>query len=134
MVLFHIKRTDTDQFLFETRTTESNDEVIRTLVRSIAGSDAGATPPPLTAARGRSAQVKINNMRVLIQQLCLGCERLVEFGPMKPPEEQGLDEVRNTHIRRPARAAPAAAAPHARALDRPRRLHLAGERESGRGG
>mmetsp|Transcript_10750 Transcript_10750/g.34172 ORF Transcript_10750/g.34172 Transcript_10750/m.34172 type:complete len:287 (+) Transcript_10750:28-888(+) len=69
MVLFHIKRTDTDQFLFETKTTESNDTLIRTLV-------------------------KINNMRVLIQQLCLGCERLVEFGPMKRPEEQGLDEVK----------------------------------------
>lgn len=32
MVLIHIKRTDTDQFLFETTIAASNDELIRELV------------------------------------------------------------------------------------------------------
>jgi hypothetical protein len=33
MVVIHIKRTDLDQFLFETTITESNDTLIRNLVR-----------------------------------------------------------------------------------------------------
>lgn len=42
MVVIHVKRTDRDQFLFETTCAESNDALIRKLVRPL-GAAAPAT-------------------------------------------------------------------------------------------
>lgn len=41
-------------------------------------------------------QVKVNNMRIIIQHLVQACDRLAEFGPMKRPDQQGIDEVRES--------------------------------------
>lgn len=37
MVVIHVKRTEVDQFLFEARCADSNNDVIRNLVRSLQG-------------------------------------------------------------------------------------------------
>lgn len=38
MVLIHVKKTDTDQFLYETTIVTTNDALISELVRTIVGS------------------------------------------------------------------------------------------------
>mmetsp|Transcript_44405 Transcript_44405/g.123525 ORF Transcript_44405/g.123525 Transcript_44405/m.123525 type:complete len:284 (+) Transcript_44405:186-1037(+) len=69
MVVIHVKRTDIDQFLFEARCADSNDEVIRKLVR-------------------------VWNLRLKLQRLTDACKDLAKHGPQKPEAERGLDEMK----------------------------------------
>ena len=68
MVVIHIKKTETDQFLFETNTKEENSVLIPKLV-------------------------KVWNTRLQIQRLAEAARELAKHGPSKPEEERGLDEV-----------------------------------------
>ena len=68
MVVLHIKKTDIDQFLYETTCCESNDTVIRDLVW-------------------------IWNTRIRLQALADAVESLAMYGQNKHPEKCGIDEV-----------------------------------------
>ena len=69
MVVFLVKNSNEDQFLFESTTAESNDTLIRKLVH-------------------------IWDTRLQINRLVLGCRGLMTHGPSKPPKEHGIDSVR----------------------------------------
>ena len=68
MVVFQIKTSDTDSFLYEASCDTSNDVVIRDIVR-------------------------IWNMRIRLGQLSLAIRDLARYGPMKPPDKAGLDRI-----------------------------------------
>ncbi|CAM9787236.1 unnamed protein product [Choristocarpus tenellus] len=72
MVVIQIKRSDKDSFIVEASTTESNE----TLVRRV---------------------VKIWNTRIRLMQLIGGVRSLGQYGPMKPEAEHGLDEVKEEY-------------------------------------
>lgn len=67
MVVIHIKK-DNGAFLYETSCDNSNDFVIRDLVN-------------------------VWNMRLRLQQLVGGLREMALYGPMKPPDKAGLDEI-----------------------------------------
>ena len=73
MVVIHIKKTETDQFLFVTSVKESTDVVIRQLVF-------------------------IWNTRLRIQRLVAAARELAKHGPSKPEELRGLDEVEDSVV------------------------------------
>jgi len=68
MVLFHVKNSADNQFLFEATVKESVDTLVRNMVH-------------------------IWNTRLKIAQLTYQCERLGEFGPLKRPDRQGIDTI-----------------------------------------
>merc|ERR1719160_1008502 len=68
MVQLHVKRSDKDSFLFETTVTSPVDATIRELV-------------------------KIQNLRGKVNRLAAAAEQLAQYGPMKLPEQQGLDDA-----------------------------------------
>lgn len=68
MVLFHIKKSDAEQFLAEAKTSELNDAVIDRLV-------------------------KIWNTRLRVERLCGYADQLADYGPAKPPKDRGLDTI-----------------------------------------
>jgi len=70
MVVIVLKKSDKDQFLFETTISTSNDEMIRQLVR-------------------------IWNMRLKTELLSGAVEELAKFGPTKPESERGIDEIQD---------------------------------------
>lgn len=65
MVLIHYKKTEHNQFLYETPGATPNEEVIKGLV-------------------------EINNMRVILDQLSVAIEDLATYGVLKPEELRGL--------------------------------------------
>eukprot|EP01138_Halocafeteria_seosinensis_P004636 gb/GECG01004742.1/.p1 GENE.gb/GECG01004742.1/~~gb/GECG01004742.1/.p1 ORF type:complete len:259 (+),score=40.82 gb/GECG01004742.1/:1-777(+) len=67
MVVIHLKRSETDQFLYETSTATSCDTLIRELV-------------------------EVWNRRLRLQRLASACEDLAKYGPAKPEELRGLDD------------------------------------------
>eukprot|EP00904_Undaria_pinnatifida_P003098 jgi/Undpi1/1278/HiC_scaffold_11.g04670.m1 len=72
MVVIQVKRSDTDVFLVESTITESNDALVRRLV-------------------------KIWNTRLVLMQLVESARELGQYGPAKPPAEHGLDEVKEEY-------------------------------------
>lgn len=66
MVVFHVKRGDRSEFLFEASVSASNDELIRSLCR-------------------------LQNLRLRLAALAEALEGLGRYGVAKPPQEQGLD-------------------------------------------
>lgn len=68
MVVFLVKNSNEDQFLFESTTAETNDNLIRKLVH-------------------------MWNTRLQINRLVLACRGLMTHGPSKPPKEHGLDSI-----------------------------------------
>lgn len=66
MVLLHVKRSETDQFLYETTVEKPVAEVLEDLV-------------------------VINNLRHRIHRLRLEGEELAKYGPAKHPDKQGID-------------------------------------------
>jgi len=66
-VLLHVKRSDKDSFLFDTPVASEVDVVVRELV-------------------------KVQNMRGKVNRLAASAEQLALYGPMKTPEQQGLDD------------------------------------------
>ena len=67
MVLLHVKRSEKESFLYETPATTDVDVVLRDLVI-------------------------IHNLRQKVNRLAEAAEQLAAHGPMKPPEQQGLDD------------------------------------------
>ena len=67
MVVIQIKK-ENDSFLYETSCEKSNDYVVRDLVN-------------------------VWNLRLRLQQLVGGLRELALYGPMKPPDKAGLDEI-----------------------------------------
>ncbi|KAL6764920.1 flagellar basal body protein [Haematococcus lacustris] len=67
MVLIHIKRSDQEQFLFETTVSASVKETVAVLV-------------------------ELHNLRAKIAMLKLEGEELSKYGPAKPLDKQGIDE------------------------------------------
>ena len=73
MVVISVKNADGDGFLFETTTNTKNDSLIDSLV---------------TIQNGRlRARVAVDAAR-----------GLAKYGPMKKPDEAGLDEVKEKHL------------------------------------
>eukprot|EP01038_Epipyxis_sp_PR26KG_P005406 gene5406-7493_t len=68
MVVLQIKNSDSDSFLYETTCDTNNDAMIRDLVA-------------------------VWNLRIRLRQLCGGLVELGRYGPMKPPDKAGLDEI-----------------------------------------
>ena len=69
MVVFLVKNSNEDQFLFESTTAETNDNLIRKLVH-------------------------MWNTRLQLNRLVMACRGLMTHGPSKPPKEHGIDSVR----------------------------------------
>ena len=67
MVLLHVKKTDTDQFIHSTSLSTQTDEIIATLVGIV-------------------------NTRLKIDKVAQFIEDLVKKGPMKPEDKRGLEE------------------------------------------
>lgn len=67
MVLLHCKRSDKDTFLYDVPAATEVDVVLRDLVR-------------------------IHNLRLKVNRLAAAAEQLAMYGPMKLPEQQGLDD------------------------------------------
>jgi len=67
MVLLHVKRSDKETFLFQTPAASEVDPVLREIV-------------------------KIHNLRGKVNRLAEEAKRLALHGPMKIPEQQGLDD------------------------------------------
>lgn len=68
MVVIVVKKSDLEQFLVEASIEESNDALIRRLVR-------------------------LWNLRLKTEQLAGALEELAQYGPAKPEADKGLDEV-----------------------------------------
>ncbi|POM77918.1 Hypothetical protein PHPALM_4625, partial [Phytophthora palmivora] len=66
MVVFHVKRGDRSEFLFEASVSTSNDTLVRSLCR-------------------------VQNLRLRLAALSDALEGLGRYGMAKPPQEQGLD-------------------------------------------
>lgn len=67
MVLLHVKRSEKEGFLFEIPAASEVDVVLRELV-------------------------KVHNLRLKVNRLTAAAEQLALYGPMKLPEQQGLDD------------------------------------------
>jgi len=67
MVLLHVKRNDKESFLYDTPAVTEVDVALREIV-------------------------KIHNLRQKIERLTSAADGLAAHGPMKPPEQQGLDD------------------------------------------
>jgi|TARA_B110000208_G_scaffold151491_1_gene183016 hypothetical protein len=72
MVVFLIKNSAEDTFLFEATCDTPSDELVRMLAI-------------------------VWNYRVLIKSLCDNCARLAEFGPAKEEKKRGLDSIIEEH-------------------------------------
>jgi hypothetical protein len=72
MVVFLVKNSAENTFLFEATCDTPTDELVRTLAI-------------------------VWNYRVLIKSLCDNCERLAEFGPAKEEKKRGLDSIVEEH-------------------------------------
>lgn len=77
MVQLHMKRSDQEQFLFET-TVES------TVKDTIA------------------EMVAVHNLRQKINRLNIECQELAKYGPAKHPEKQGIDEYQEDKVEKGA--------------------------------
>lgn len=65
MVLIHYKKTDYDQFYYETTTDTKVEKLIEELV-------------------------EINNLRIVLDRLCISIQDLADHGTLKPEETRGL--------------------------------------------
>mmetsp|Transcript_21070 Transcript_21070/g.25625 ORF Transcript_21070/g.25625 Transcript_21070/m.25625 type:complete len:284 (+) Transcript_21070:167-1018(+) len=70
MVFIVVKKSEQEQFLYETTCKESNDVLIRNLV-------------------------KVNNMRLKTDLLAGAIEELGKYGPAKPEVDKGIDEIKD---------------------------------------
>lgn len=69
MVVIHLKMDDTNQFLYETTCGTSNEDLITQIC-------------------------SVWNMRLKLQMLVENVRELAKHGPMKPPDQRGLDEIK----------------------------------------
>ncbi|KAG1664520.1 hypothetical protein FOA52_007784 [Chlamydomonas sp. UWO 241] len=73
MVLLHMKRSDLEQFLFDTTVEASVKETVAVLSR-------------------------VNNLRQRLMRLKLEGEELAKYGPAKQPDKQGIDEYQEDKV------------------------------------
>ncbi|KAG2433099.1 hypothetical protein HYH02_012802 [Chlamydomonas schloesseri] len=73
MVLLHMKRSDLDQFLFETTVNSTVDETTRQMA-------------------------EVHNLRHRIERLKAEGEELAKHGPAKRPDQQGIDKYQETPV------------------------------------
>ncbi|GFR53143.1 hypothetical protein Agub_g15863 [Astrephomene gubernaculifera] len=73
MVLLHMKRSDLDQFLFETTINSTVEETTRQLA-------------------------DVHNLRHRIERLKAEGEELAKYGPAKRPDQQGIDQYQETPV------------------------------------
>jgi len=92
MVVIHVKKTEQDQFLYQTTVTASVDTVIRELV-----CPRGLVLLPVVFVRlpaiKRCLQCDIWNTRLRIGRIADACDDLAKHGPLKPADKRGIDEV-----------------------------------------
>lgn len=69
MVVVHLKMDDTNQFLYETTCGTQNEDLINQICQ-------------------------VWNMRLKLQMLVENVRELAKHGPMKPPDQRGLDEIK----------------------------------------
>jgi hypothetical protein len=92
MVVIQIKRNEVDTFLYETTCDTPNDDMIRNLVSNLFLFF-------LVVSWSKKniffiyKKVAVWNMRIRLQQLVGSIRELAKYGPMKPPDKAGLDEV-----------------------------------------
>jgi hypothetical protein len=72
MVVFQIKKSDTDTFLYEASCDMTSDHVVRELT-------------------------EIWNLRLRLSQLCGAIREMGRHGPMKHPDKAGLDEIATSY-------------------------------------
>jgi len=68
MVILHVKRTDLNQFLYDTNTAIPIDELLKTLVQ-------------------------LNNLRLKVDMASTALEELASKGPMRPEALRGLENL-----------------------------------------
>merc|ERR1719258_72017 len=66
--MLHVKRSEKDGFLFETPAASNVEQTVRDLVTA-------------------------HNLRLKVNRLAAAAEQLAQYGPMKTPEQQGLDDA-----------------------------------------
>ena len=88
MVVIHIKKTEVDQFLYNTTIAASGEEVITDLVRS---RHKGDNMHENTEITNQLLQTNIWNKRILLRFLADAAEQLAKHGPSKPEAERGLE-------------------------------------------
>lgn len=76
MVLIHIKKTDTNQFIYSTSLSTPVEELLSQLVHSNLHT--------------------VNNLRIKTDRLAVYIEDLIKHGPLKPEDQRGLSEGENT--------------------------------------
>jgi hypothetical protein len=76
MVLIHIKKTDTNQFIYSAPLTTPVEDLISQLVNS--------------------NSYLVNNLRIKADRLAVFVEELVKHGPLKPEDQRGLSENENS--------------------------------------
>jgi hypothetical protein len=72
MVVIQVKNGEHDTFLYETSSMNSGDQVIREIVQ-------------------------IWNLRIRLAQLTGAVRELARYGPMKPQDKIGIDEIQEQH-------------------------------------
>lgn len=72
MVVIQVKNSEHDTFLYETSSTSVGDQVVREIVQ-------------------------IWNLRVRLSQLSGAVRELAKYGPMKPQDKIGIDEIQEQH-------------------------------------
>lgn len=99
MVVIQVKRTEADSFLYECSVVDSNDAVVRELVR---GGATRCTPPPAPfpqrLTHNPAPQCYIHNYRDKVARLADAMGELANHGPSKPEAEKGIDEVRRQPV------------------------------------
>lgn len=75
MVLLHMKRSEQEQFLFETTVEAGVKDTVRSLAR-------------------------VNNLRQRLMRLKLEGEELAKYGPAKHPDKQGIDEYQEEEVKK----------------------------------
>ena len=87
MVILHIKRSDLNQFLYETNTSVPVADLLDQLVRS---------KSYLVARQFNQLYLSapaVNNLRSKLDRACQAMENLASKGPMRPEELRGLDNL-----------------------------------------
>ena len=90
MVVFQIKKSDTDTFLYETSTSSASDDV--RLINPVC-----VVVFIHVMFKVVRELTEIWNLRLRLAQLVGGIREMGKYGPMKHPDKVGLDEIAATY-------------------------------------
>ena len=99
MVILHVKRTDLNQFLYETNTSVPVADILDALVRCkfaqafLFSSKATELEKMNEVIMRFFLETLVNNLRSKLDRACVGMEDLASKGPMRPEELRGLDNL-----------------------------------------